>query len=101
MTTQITGIEVTFNPPITVKDELRRKFFVKDAKAAPAPLTLTSVHATWIDDGTSVKVIMTECPESKFRPITLWDATTTPAYSTLGDWTEAQAEAALKTLISK
>ncbi len=69
-------------------------------EAVPATTKqVTEIEYNWIDDGESVSANVKQIPSSSVNPIVLWDATTTPKYEDIGDWTEAQAEAKLKTAL--
>jgi hypothetical protein len=72
-------------PPIKHKDGTVKTF---------PPITLTSLDIVYTDDPKNkiVRVQIRPCP----LPLTLWSGA---AYDAIGNWTEAQAEAQITTLL--
>jgi hypothetical protein len=72
-------------PPITHKDGTVKTF---------SPITLTSLDIVYTDDPQQkiVRVQIRPCP----LPLTLWSGA---AYDAIGNWTEAQAETQITTLL--
>jgi hypothetical protein len=56
-----------------------------------APKTISALQATWIDDGQSVCASL----QGFQKQMILWGPATSTTYTAIGNWTEAQAEAAL------
>lgn len=54
--------------------------------------TFTTLHATWMDDGTKVVAQVEEIPLTTVKPVTLWEG---QDYINIGQWTDAQAKARL------
>jgi hypothetical protein len=82
---------------------------VKTVTIVPAQSAITmqadTIKTKWIDDGNSVRAELT-FSNSTANPfitrrttITLWDATTTPTYTVIGNWTKTQAEARVLTIL--
>jgi len=58
-------------------------------------ITLSSIDYNLIDNGSSVRATLKQIPVS----FVLWDSTTSPTYSSMGDWTQAQADARAKEVL--